>query len=214
MLKISLFFVLFPLVLFSEIKIVLIGDSNTVGVPTREHGWAHFLKHDLLEHGYDVQFFNYGVGLATTDQCEQILNIALEAHQPDVVIYAGGLVDVLFNCPLDKMQHHIERTIQSCIKHDAVVLFGVSDFTCWEYKYQYNLIYLLQSNSVFLNIAYKCPVIAFEYLNSEVLALEEYNLGDWIHPNISGNRIVFLRIKEKLLDVLPRLHKPLFKNSN
>lgn len=214
MLKSSLFFILFPLVLFSEIKIVLIGDSNTVGVPTREHGWAHFLKNDLLEQGYDVKFFNYGVGLATTNQCEQILNIALEAHHPDVVIYAGGLVDVLFNCPLDKMQQQIERTIHTCIKHDAVVLFGVIDFTCWEYKYQYNLIYLLQSNSVFLNIAYKCPVIAFEYLNSEVLALEENNLGDWIHPNMNGNQLVYLRVREKLLDVLPRLQKPLFKNSN
>lgn len=201
-----LFIFFIPSFAFSEIKVVLVGDSNTHGIPAKEYGWAYLLEKDF--EGRDIKFYNYAIGLATTNQCEQLLNIVLEIHKPDIVIYTAGLVDVLFKHPLNEMKMHMKNSIKLCQEYNAAVLFGVIDFSCWADKHNFHPIYLAQSNSVFLDITLKCPVIGFEYLNTQVLGDGEFNIGDWVHPNYEGNVIIHRRVKEKFLEVLAKIHKP------
>jgi lysophospholipase L1-like esterase len=189
---------------FGEYTIVLIGDSNTHGIPVREGSWAFFLKRDFEKMGAAIRIHNYGIGCATTGQCDQLLDTVLEAHNPDLVIYTAGLVDVLLKHSFDEMKSNMEISIQRCRSRNTLILFGLVDFSCWQEKLNFPQKYLLRANNIYLDIALQYPEIVFNYLDSELLGDPLFNAGDWVHPNEVGNYRIYLTIKEKLLEVLPK----------
>lgn len=199
-----LFLVIFilPISIFSEIRILCMGDSNTHGVPFTENGWVFKLKNDAELKQYDLKFENYAFGFATTSQCEQILIELFQHHKFDIAFYNCGLVDMLLKNPLDLVEASMDRSLTLCQKHVPIVFFGMIDFTCWLARRNENYEYLKKANNLFIEMAKKHPVIAYEFLTTDLLCHEKCNVGDWIHPNDFGTHLIFLRAKEGLLKVL------------
>lgn len=198
----NLLFLLIPFTLFSDIRVLCIGDSNTRGIPFFEDGWVHKLKNDSELQQYDFYFENYSFGYATTSQCEQILMELLQHHKYDIMIYNPGLVDVLLKCDLQKFEESLDRTLGRCVKKIPVIFFGMIDFTCWTIRRNDEVSYISKANEIFVRMSHKYPVISYEFLNTDLLCNEKCNYGDWIHPNELGTHIIYLNLKKELLKVL------------
>lgn len=194
---------LIPVGLFSQTTILLIGDSNTRGIPYVEDGWAYKLKNDPELQSYNLTFENYGFGYASSSQCEQLLTELLQHHKYDIVFYNVGLVDVLFkDISLHLFELCMDRSLALCVKHIPVVFFGMIDFTCWTIRKNSDPSYISEANEIYVRMANKYPVIPYEFLTTDLLCHEKCNIGDWVHPNDLGKHIIYLNIKKELLKVL------------
>lgn len=199
--RILLFSLLLPVFLFSEINILVLGDSNSYGVPNRECSWVSILKKEYQDNS-EIVFFNYAIGMATSDQIDMLHILGSEYHHPNIIIYAGGLVDVLLQKNLGNMKTAILQTLKRSLKQDQIVLFGIIDFLPWEIMPFQDLQYLESATNIFLEIANEASVIPFVFLDKELLTNSLYNLGDTVHPNFEGQKIIAKRIKGVLENIL------------
>lgn len=197
---------LIPCFLFSsETRILVLGDSNSYGVPNRECSWVSLLQKEYKDNP-DVVFLNYSVGMSTAEQCEMLYIIANEIHNPQVVIYAGGLVNVLLEHNLENMKISLKRTLTQCALNNQTVLFGTIDFSCWIDAWNRPIDYISDANRIYNETPSRFNVIPFVFLDTNLMANPHLNLGDYVHPNIDGQKIIAERIKQKLDYALRRIN--------
>ncbi len=202
--RLLLLFILAPFLIFAETRILILGDSNTHGIPTKEYSWVTILKEEFKDKPW-VKFYNYGLGMATAEQCEMLLHTCLEYHEPDIVIYTAGLVNVVFKSDLDKhMAPSIARVIQKCVDDKIYVLFGMIDFTSFHTKLKFDKTYIDKANKVYQDLAntFIDYIFPFIFLDTQLLTDPSLNMGDNLHPNMEGQRIVAMRVKSALESVI------------
>ena len=199
-----LLFILCPILIWAETKILILGDSNTHGLPTKEFSWVTILKEEYKDKPW-IKFYNYGLGMATVEQCEMLYHIAHEIHDPDIVIYTAGLVNVIFKQDLDKhMGPSMGRTLQKCIDNKCYVLFGMIDFSCFCRTFKFDKGYIDKANGIYGILAntFYDYITPFVFLEEELLTNPTYNIGDNLHPNLEGQKIIAMRVKHALEQVL------------
>lgn len=202
--KFFLLLFLAPLCVFGECKILILGDSNSYGVPERKCSWVSILKEEFKGHP-DIVFLNYAVGMSTSIQCYMQCIIASEIHDPDIVIYAGGLVDVLINENLNYTKKNIEDTVKYCVENKRIVLFGLISFNSWIENHGFDPEKINFANNIYFNIANTHQVIPFTFLDDYLLSNKGLHLGDFIHPNYEGQKIIAKRVKKALGYAFPLL---------
>lgn len=197
-------FLLVPFFAFSaETRILVLGDSNSYGVPERESSWVSLLKQEY-KNNPDLVFLNYAVGFSTIEQCEMIHIIASEIHNPHIVIYTGGLVNVLYQHNLQHLELSLRRTLNRCHENNQIVLFGMIDFTCLIDTFNHPIDYISEVNQIYTDVPLKYNVIPFLFLDHNLLAGDSFNSGDNVHPNLEGQKLIAKRVKEKLEFILKR----------
>lgn len=202
--RLFLLFIVAPVLMWAETRILILGDSNTHGLPSKEYSWVTFLKEEYKDKPY-VKFFNYGIGMATAEQCEMLYQIAEELHDPDIVIYAAGLVNVVFKNDLDRhLGPSMGRTIQKCIDNRCYVLLGMIDFSCFCQTLNFEKSYIDKANGIYKDIAntFYDYIIPFVFLEEQLLSNPSLNIGDGLHPNLEGQKIIAMRVKHALDQVI------------
>lgn len=202
--RLLLLFILAPLMMWAETRILILGDSNTHGIPSKEYSWVTLLKEEYKDQPH-IKFINYGLGMATVEQCEMLYHIAQELHDPDIVIYTAGLVNVVFKHDLDKqMGPSMGRTLQKCINNKCYVLFGMIDFSCFCRTFNFEKSYIDKANGIYKSLAntFYDYIIPFVFLEEQLLSNPAYNVGDNLHPNLEGQKIIALRVKQALDTVI------------
>lgn len=198
--RLLLLFILAPLMMWAETRILILGDSNTHGIPSKEYSWVTLLKEEYKDQPH-IKFINYGLGMATVEQCEMLYHIAQELHQPDIVIYTAGLVNVVFKHDLDnQMGPSMGRTLQKCINNKCYVLFGMIDFSCFCHTLNFEKGYVDKANGIYKELAniFYNYLIPFIFLEKELFTNPNLNTGDKLHPNLEGQKIIAMRVKHAL----------------
>lgn len=198
-----IFPLLIPLSLFSEINILLIGDSNTHGVPFYENGWVYLLENDEDLKKYDLKFENYAFGYSTVSQCEQLLMQLLKHREYDILFYNCGLVDFLFHPDnLSVTEDCMRRTLGRCCKKIPYVFFGMINFTCWTIRKNIPITQINMAHTLFNKMVQEFPIIPYDFLTTDLLCHEKCNYGDWVHPNSEGSLIIHKEVKKRLQELL------------
>lgn len=199
--QLALTFTLLTADLFSQTKILFIGDSITEGHENVDKdcpGYVALTRNCLLEKGYDVTILNYGKAGIPSLTCRHILKNALKQDRPDIVVINCGIVDAIYNYnPLGTMTN-IHDMIKLALKKKIKVIVGRINISSW--KHSTTADYIARFNSVYENLEKTFPIQTFSFLDDSTLGSLKYNTGDLVHPNSRGE----LRIKE-------RLWKPLTK---
>ena len=168
-----------------EIIIVAVGDSLTAGYGVgEEESYPALLGKKLKSEGYDCRVVNSGVSAETSSgllsRVEWVLGL-----NPDIVILETGANDGLRGIDPEIVEKNI-RDILFRLKEAEVitVLAGM--------KMVWNLgpVYVKKFNGIYPRLADEFDVIFVPFFLKDVAMKSELTLGDGLHPNGDGYKII------------------------
>ena len=182
---IFIFLIFFSTKIFSQAKIVIVGDSLTEGFGIRkEESFPDLLQLELIKMGYEVNIINGGVSGSTSASAYSRLKWYIRI-QPDIVILALGGNDGLRGLSLVHMKKNLIKAIELAkSKNIKIILAGM------QMPLNYGKEYTKSFREVFFELAkeYNIPLIPF--LLKDVGGISSLNLSDGIHPNPEGHKII------------------------
>jgi acyl-CoA thioesterase I len=179
--------------------ILAFGDSLSAGygVP-RGSGYPEQLQRRLDERGYKYRVVNMGISGDTTSGGRARMKQALEA-KPSIVILELGANDGLRGLPVKQTRENLELMITTFRQGGStVILAGMT------LPRNYGNIYVTSFEDVFRDLAkkYNHPLIPF-FLEG-VAGQPNLTIGDFIHPNGEGYRIVTSTVMKTLEPLLKK----------
>ena len=165
--------------------VVAFGDSLTAGPGLRpEETWPALLEHRARAAGYPHRFHNAGVSGDTTSDAVRRLDGALI---PDgrVFIVALGANDGLRGVPIAAIRSNLEIIIERAQERGLrVLLCGMETPPThgWQYSVDFH--------RLFPDLAARYGVPLVPFLLVGVVGNPDYSLGDRIHPNGAGMRVI------------------------
>ena len=182
---IFIFLIFFSTKIFSQAKIVIVGDSLTEGFGIRkEESFPDLLQLELIKRGYEVNIINGGVSGSTSASAYIRLKWYIRI-QPDIVILALGGNDGLRGLSLVHMKKNLIKAIELAkSKNIKIILAGM------QMPLNYGKEYTKSFSEVYFELAkeYNIPLIPF--LLKDVGGVSSLNLSDGIHPNPEGHKII------------------------
>ena len=180
--------------------VVCLGDSLTEGFQVSpDQSYPALLEARLRELGYDVRVVNAGISGSTSASGVSRLGWQLRS-KPDIVILGLGGNDGLRGLALDSVRENLSRTIALALaKGVAVILAGM------KIPPNYGLDYTREFEQIYPALAKRHQVPLVPFLLEGVAAKPELNIGDGIHPNSEGYRLV---VDNVLPFVLAELEQP------
>jgi lysophospholipase L1-like esterase len=204
-LSLAVFFILTTCSLFSETKILFIGDSITEGYAAanpNNPGYVAYTKKRLLEQGYDVTILNYGKAGTPSQGCREILENVMPRDLPGIVVIDCGIVDALFGVDSAVTKNNIESMITLALNYGAKVIVGRVNINSWKEKRAAVPDHVTLFNSIYEDLDQRYPIQTFSFLDDLTLGTLEYNQGDWLHPNPNGDHRISCLLMEPLLKLL------------
>lgn len=185
----------------SEAVILAFGDSLTAGYGLpRAQAWTSLLQKKLDSDGLPYRVVNAGISGDTTAGGLTRLQQALIRNKPKIVILELGANDGLQGLPLAQSKTNLAKMIEMSKAAGArVLLLGMM------IPPNYGPVYTAQFRAIYPALAqrYRVPLVPF--MLTGVAGIQSLNLGDGIHPNAQGQRIVEKNIWARL--------KPMLHNS-
>jgi acyl-CoA thioesterase I len=177
--------------------LVCFGDSLTAGYGVGlDESYPAFLQRELDERGLEFRVVNEGVSGDTTSAALQRVDMAL-AHRPAWVVMALGGNDGLRGLPTDAMEANLRQMVERFRSSGArVVVAGIT------LPPNFGAEYIGEFHRAFGRAAKQTGVPLLPYLLDGVGGDEALNLGDGIHPNARGNRIVARTVADFLEPLL------------
>lgn len=179
--------------------ILAFGDSLTAGygVP-RESGYPEQLQRRLDERGYKYRVVSMGISGDTTSGGRARMKPALEA-KPSIVILELGANDGLRGLPVKQTRENLELMITTFRQGGTVVVLAGMTL-----PRNYGSTYVSSFEDVFRDLAkkYNLPLIPF-FLEG-VAGQPNLTIGDFIHPNAEGYRIVTVTVMKTLEPLLKK----------
>lgn len=177
-------------------RIVCLGDSITAGYGLEpEQAYPGVLEGLLRERGQAVSVVNAGISGDTTAGGLRRLSWIMQ-QEIDILIVALGANDALRGQPVQSTEENLRQIIRNARSRQpgiAIILAGMrsppnmgADFST---RYE----------AIFPRLAKEENVPLLGFLLEDVAARPELNLGDGIHPNAKGQRL----IAENLLELIP-----------
>ena len=165
--------------------IVAFGDSLTAGYgidPSR--AFPAVLQDILRREGVPFTMVNAGVSGDTTTSALSRLPGVL-ARKPAIVIVALGANDGLRGVPVATMRQNISRVIRDLQASGARVIL-----CAMEALPLYGWSYTLDFHNAFAELAREHDVPLVPFFMANIVGRENLLLGDWLHPNAEGARVI------------------------
>lgn len=178
-----------------EPLVVFLGDSLTAGLGlAEEEAYPALLDRKLDEAGTPVRVLNAGVSGDTTAGGLSRLDWLL-SQKPDVVVVGLGANDGLRALPVERTEQNLREIVRRAKATGAkVLLLGM------QIPPNYGPEYTTAFAGMYPRIADELDVPLVPFLLEKVGGVRDLNLGDGIHPNAEGQKIV-------AENVLPYLEK-------
>ncbi len=167
-------------------RIVALGDSLTAGYGLApEQAWPALLQGRLRAQGYAYELVNAGVSGDTSAGGLRRLDWSLEGDVR-VLVVALGANDGLRGLPLDELRSNLATIVdQGRARGARVLLCGM------EVPPNLGPEHAARFRAVFHELAREKRVDGFlPFLLAGVAGQQAFNLGDSIHPNAVGQRLV------------------------
>ena len=166
-------------------EIAAFGDSLTAGYgiePTA--AFPAVLQDYLRRDGLPFTLVNAGVSGDTTSSALARLPGVL-ARKPAIVIIALGANDGLRGVPVAVMRENLTRVIRETRASGArVILCGMEALPLYGWSYT------LDFHNVFVELAREHDVPLVPFFMARVVGREDLLLGDKVHPNAAGSRVI------------------------
>jgi acyl-CoA thioesterase I len=166
-------------------EIVAFGDSLTAGYgiePSR--AFPALLQEYLRREHLPFDVVNAGVSGDTTSTALARLPRVL-ARKPAIVIVALGANDGLRGVPVATMRQNLSRVIRETKNSGArVILCGMEALPLYGWSYT------LDFHNAFVTLAREHDVALVPFFMAAVVGREELLLGDRLHPNAAGARVL------------------------
>jgi len=169
----------------SEIAILALGDSLTAGYGLPPGAaFPEVLEHMLQAEGYPVRVINAGVSGDTSAQGLARLDWGL-AEGPDLALVGLGANDALQGLPPEAMKAILDAILARLGERGVpTLLLGMYSIG------NYGQDYARRFNAAFPDLAEKHGLALYPFLLEGVAGKEGLNLGDGLHPNEAGARII------------------------
>lgn len=179
-------------------RIVFLGDSLMAGYGlAAEHSVPSRLQSRLDAEGYDYEVVNAGVSGDTSAGGLSRLDWVLEGDVAILVIELGAN-DGLRGLPVQNLRRNLDAIITRARARGITVLL-----TGMEAPPNYGAAYTTEFRQVFHDLAQSHDVAFLPFFLEGVAGVPHLNLGDGIHPNADGTRViedVVWNVLEPLLD--------------
>lgn len=180
-------------------RVLFLGDSLTAGYGLdQSQAFPTLVSAALEERGLDVEVVNAGVSGDTTSGGLARLDWLLR-QDPDVVMVALGANDGLRGLPVAETEANLRRIIERSQESGAAVILGGMLLPP-----NYGPSYVRAFGDIYPRLARELEIPLIPFLLDGVAANPALNLGDGIHPNAEGQRIVAATVlpyvEEALLD--------------
>lgn len=178
-------------------KIVFIGDSLTEGYQlAKEYSFPSLIQNKINEDNLNYKVINGGVSGATSASGVSRLNWFLKM-KPSMVVLALGANDGLRGLSLEQTELNLEKVIISAKEAKVkIVLAGM------KIPPNYGKEYTQKFQTIYPRLATKHKVALIPFILAGVAGQKKFNLGDGIHPNKEGYRIIADNLYKELKGLL------------
>ncbi|HZA34987.1 MAG TPA: arylesterase [Vicinamibacterales bacterium] len=161
------------------------GDSLTAGFGISPSGaFPAVLQEYLRREGLPFTVVNAGVSGDTTSSALSRLPGVL-ARKPAIVIVALGANDGLRGVPVGVMRENLSRVVREVKASGArVILCGMEALPLYGWSYT------LDFHNAFVELAREHDVPLVPFFMATVVGREDLLLGDRVHPNAAGSRVI------------------------
>jgi acyl-CoA thioesterase I len=166
-------------------EIAAFGDSLTSGYGIAPTGaFPAVLQEYLRREGLPFTVVNAGVSGDTTSSALSRLPGVL-ARKPAIVIVALGANDGLRGVPVAMMRENLSRVVREAKASGArVILCGMEALPLYGWSYT------LEFHNAFVELAREHDVPLVPFFMARVVGREDLLLGDRVHPNAAGSRVI------------------------
>jgi acyl-CoA thioesterase-1 len=185
-----IFFCLFlPLSIFASTKVVIIGDSISLGGgATAGNGYPDLLAKRYEEEGKDIVLINRSFAGARTDTLQIIGVNVITTDRPDYIVILLGINDATINTPQEALLNNFVSFVSKATGNcKRIILGGVETFTV-------NPNYKWALSNVYDHLIKKYNVYPVDLLDEEIMKTAR----DRLHPNNEGHQ----KIADLLYDAL------------
>lgn len=183
-----------------EMKIIVaLGDSLTAGYGVDEdQSYPALLEEKLQAAGFNYRVINAGVSAETSSgtlsRLEWILTL-----EPDIVLLETGANDGLRGTDPQLIESNIREIITTLKDKDVVVLLAGM-------KMVWNLgpIYVRNFNGIYPKLAKELDAVFLPFFLDGVAMKSDLNLGDGLHPNAQGYRVITEKIYPYVVEAIQR----------
>ena len=165
--------------------VVALGDSLTAGPGLRpEEAYPALLQDRIRSAGYPHRVVNAGVSGDTSADALRRLDAAL-VPDTSVLIVAIGANDGLRQVPVATIRRNLSEIIERAQGRNVkVLLCGMETppVNGWQYTVDFH--------KIFPDVAATHNVPLMPFLLRGVAGDPEYNLGDRVHPNAAGMKVI------------------------
>lgn len=169
--------------------LLALGDSLTAGYGLDlGQAWPEQIQDMLAKHGYDIRVVNAGVSGDTSAGGLARLDWALQ-DKPSFAVVALGANDMLRGLAPETMQRNLDAILTRLGQQRVCTLLAgmyAAPNLGRDYVQRYN--------AVFPRLAEKHGAYFYPFLLQGVAAESALNLGDGIHPNAAGARLIAERL--------------------
>lgn len=181
-------------------NVVVLGDSISAGYPLP----INQMYMSLLQNGitqYNTTFYQYSIGGLTTDLGLMTATKIYEyGVNPNLVILAMGINDVIKQVPAAQIAQNLEQIAMICMGHGTPVILGNIDLTAWEDLTPPG--YPQAFNSALQQVINTYGFMTFDFLDWKTLAANGPYCIDRIHPNAAGHAAIAAELNPKVISVL------------
>lgn len=165
-------------------RILVLGDSISAGHGVAaDSGWVDHLRRRLEREGYRYTVVNASISGDTTSGGFARLPVALERHQPEIVVIELGGNDGLRGLPIDAMEANLVRMVERTRAAGAEpLLLGI------RLPPNYGPAYVDRFTAVYRRVAERADVPLVPRVLAGVGERREWMQPDGIHPNAGGQR--------------------------
>lgn len=182
--------------------IVAVGDSLTAGYGLdEEQAYPYLLGKKLQQEGYGYKVINAGVSAETSSGTLSRLDWVL-SMEPDIVILETGANDGLRGTSTDLVEKNLRSILETLKERNVTVLLAGM-------RMVWNLgpMYVRKFNTIYPDLAEEFELELMPFFLEDVAMKRDLNLGDGIHPNGDGYKIIVENIFPHVVNVINQHEK-------
>jgi len=167
--------------------ILVLGDSLSDGfMLKRSQAYPALLAKKLHAAGLNFQVINASASGGTTDGGLERLPAHLK-HRVDILILELGINDAFRGLPIDQIRNNLQQIIDKVKARNPDVRVVIAGMQLPSYTADD---YVSAFGQMFADLATKNAAVLVPYLLKGVAGNPSLNLGDGIHPNAAGQKIL------------------------